>query len=120
MKGGIMKRNSCNKSSDDDVLPSSSSSSSLEIPTTFQESEIDQLARRLTEIGFDCAMDFIVKNDRDRVKAALELALSKPIKQIRNLPGYIRYLVKTPGEIPKPVQPGNKYIKGKYGRLVQR
>ena len=47
------------------------------------------------------------------------------MKGIKNIPGFIRYLVRTPGPIPDPEQPKDdddtdKYIRGKYGHMVRR
>lgn len=108
---------------DDDA---SSSSSSLNLPTTFNKSEIEQLVDQLTELGFDCAMRFVSSNDPERIRAAVERALSRPTGTIKNLAGYIRYLVKTPGAIPPPNHKvkdkleADKYIRGKYEHLVKR
>ncbi|HEY82226.1 MAG TPA: hypothetical protein G4O01_02935 [Dehalococcoidia bacterium] len=106
-----------NISDDDDIY--TSSSSSLAIPTTFNETPLEELARELTEEGFDGAMAFILKHDPARIRAALELARHKR-GRIKNLPGYVRYLVQTPGEIPKVPDPGDKYLKGKYSDMIRR
>ncbi len=45
------------------------------------------------------------------------------MKGIKNIPGFIRYLVRTPGPIPDPEKPKedtDKYITGKYGHMVKR
>ncbi|MFC1924820.1 hypothetical protein ACFLXA_05620 [Chloroflexota bacterium] len=117
---------------DDDViypdislLSHSSSTSSLPIRPgqTGLECEADQLIASLTGLGFDSAYGFVRRYGAQRIHAALRRALSQPRGTIRNLPGYIRYLVATPGPIPKPKrdsQPNDKYTSGKYGHIVQR
>lgn len=98
----------------------SSSSSSLALPTTFENSELEDLAAELTEFGFDAAMSFLIRNDPARVRAALEWVKHKPKGQIKNPAGLIRYLVKTPGPIPTVPNPADKYTKGRYGHMVRR
>lgn len=107
----------------------SSSSSSFSLPTTFLESEKNErleLIDRLTELGFDGALDFVMNHPVERVKEAVKRAVSRPQSTIRNLPGYIRYLVETPGKIPpsngaiKEKRRIEKYTKGKYGHVVRR
>ena len=116
---------------DDDVLyPDllSSISSSASCPDSRLqrgcfESDTDELIAGLTHLGFDAALNFVQQYGTQRVRAALERALSQPRGTIRNLPGYIRYLVASPGPIsrPKPqAQPNDKYISGRYGHVVQR
>ena len=79
---------------------------------------IDELA----ELGFNAAADFIVRHDPARIKQAVERARS--MKGIRNVPGFIRFLVTKPGPIPAPERDKkddpDRFIKGKYGHLVQR
>jgi len=121
-------------SNDDDASSSSSSSSSppeviggmgergeVKFQTTYLGSQVVELANELTELGFDGAMDFIVKHGYDRVKAARDRALSRPQGRIKNIAGYIRYLAITKGAIPAPNgKPEDKYTKGKYGHLMHR
>jgi len=79
---------------------------------------IDELA----ELGFNASADFIVRHDPARIKQAVERARS--MKGIRNVPGFIRFLVTKPGPIPAPERDKkddpDRFIKGKYGHLVQR
>jgi hypothetical protein len=91
----------------------------LEYPTL-----IDELA----ELGFNAAADFIVSHEPARIKQAVDRA--KSMKGIKNVPGFIRYLVDKPGPIPAPEKPKDgreryaddrdKYIKGRYGHMVKR
>jgi hypothetical protein len=60
---------------------------------------IDELA----ELGFNAASDFIVSHEPARVRQAVDRA--KSMKGIRNIPGFIRYLVAKPGPIPAPEKP---------------
>jgi len=112
---------------DNDVDTSSSSSSSppalpaaiLPMQTTFVNSNpTEELINELVDMGFDGALDLVLKYGYDRVKAARDRALSRPAGTIKNLPGYIRYLCKTKGAIPAPN--GDKYTTGKYQRMVKR
>ena len=110
------------KHDDDNVYTSSSSSSSssssrFHLQTSFTETQIEELENQLGKLGYDGGMALIGKYGYERVKQAVDRALSRPQGMIRNLPGYIRYLVITSGKIPPPN--GNKYTKGKYGHLVQ-
>lgn len=100
----------------------SSSSSPGELPTTFVESDIDNLVDELNEIDFDLPMKFIAEHGKERIKQALEYARSKPAGQVRNLPAFIRFLVQSPGRIPQAKREAkqNKYTSGKYGHIVRR
>ena len=83
--------------------------------------EYPTLIDELAELGFNAAADFIVRHEPARIKQAVERARS--MKGIRNVPGFIRFLVTKPGPIPAPEKDKNdrdKYIKGKYGHAVQR
>lgn len=84
-------------------------------------SELDELIADLQSIGFDMPMEYLARNSLARVRAALDYARSKPFGQVRNVPGYIRFLVKSTGRIPKrlPDPPQNKYLSGKYGHMVR-
>lgn len=117
---------------DDGTNPSSSSShqsssSAPEFPEIDFESDVDQLIDELGEVGFDAATAFVMRYGTERVRQALDLAKSKE-DQLTNMPGYIRMLVTSRGKIPKPQKPKepkgerdpDRYIKGKYGHLVQR
>jgi hypothetical protein len=45
------------------------------------------------------------------------------MKGIKNVPGFIRYLVDKPGPIPAPEKPKDgreKYVGGIYGHMVKR
>lgn len=78
---------------------------------------IDELA----ELGFNAAADFIVRHEPARIKQAVDRA--KSMKGIRNVPGFIRYLVAKPGPIPAPEKPKDtkeKYIGQKYSHMVKR
>jgi len=84
--------------------------------------EYPTLIDELAELGFNAAADFIVRHEPARIKQAVERA--KSIKGIRNMPGFIRFLVTKPGPIPAPEKDKkddpDRFIKGKYGHLVQR
>jgi hypothetical protein len=78
---------------------------------------IDELA----ELGFDAAADFVMKHEQERIRRAIDRA--KSLENVRNVPGFIRYLVTKPGPIPAPEKQKDdpdKYIKGKYGHMVRR
>ena len=81
---------------------------------------IDELA----QLGFDAAGDFAFKHEAARVRQAIARAKSHPPGKIKNIPGYIRFLVTTPGPIPhpeKPVKSDNaKYHTGRYGHMVKK
>jgi len=96
--------------------------SPVELPITFLDSELYDLAHKLTDIGFIGAIDYLAKQDPGRVKAAYDHAITLPKRGIWSLAGLVRYIVKTPGEIPKPLgsNDSDKYVKGKYGHLVNR
>lgn len=86
----------------DDNASSSSSSSEFFLQTSFTETEIEELENQLSALGFDGGMALIVKYGHERVKQAMDRALSRPPGAIRNVPGYIRHLVTTGGKIPPP------------------
>ena len=58
----------------------------------------------------------------ERIRRAIDRA--KSLQNVRNVPGFIRYLVTKPGPIPVPEKDKkddpDKFIKGKYGHLVRR
>jgi len=89
---------------------SSSSSSELAFQTSYQGTPIDELADQLTAIGFDGARDLILKYGYDRVSAAKARAESRPAGAIRNLAGYIRFLVTSKGAIPAPESEQSKPV----------
>ena len=83
----------------------------------------DDLISELAELGFDGAAAFVVRFEPERIRRAIARAKGHPPGKIKNLPGYIRYLVKTPGPIPGPEKPKgdtDKYTNGKYGHMVRR
>jgi len=83
----------------------------------------DDLITELAELGFDGATAFVVRFEPERIKRAIARAKGHPPGKIKNLPGYIRFLVKTPGPIPDPEKPTDnrdKYTNGKYGHMVKR
>lgn len=111
------------------ITPSSSSSSScgrrqrkkafgLQTSLMPPETLIDELA----ELGFDAAADFVVRHDQERIRRAIDRANSLK-GSVRNVPGFIRYLVTKPGPIPAPEKrkedDRDKFTKGRYGHMVQ-
>jgi len=124
-----MQRKITKKKNDDDVTSSSSSSSKapcaasaaiLHLQTTLVNpvKPVDILEQELMDLGFDGPMSLIQQYGYDRVKAAKDRAISRPPGLIKNLPGYIRYLCKSKGPIPAPN--GDKYVRGKLAKVVQR
>ena len=83
----------------------------------------DDLISELATLGFDGAAAFVVRFEHERVKRAIVRAKSHPPGKIKNMAGYIRFLVTTPGPIAPPEKPKDdnfaKYRTGKYGHLVQ-
>ena len=78
---------------------------------------IDELA----ELGFDAAADFVVRHEHERIRRAIDRA--KSMESVRNVPGFIRYLVTKPGPIAAPEKPKDnqdKYINGHRGHMVKR
>jgi hypothetical protein len=65
--------------------------------------EYPTLIDELAELGFNAASDFIVRHEPARIRQAVDRA--KSIKGIRNMPGFIRFLVTKPGPIPAPEKP---------------
>jgi hypothetical protein len=112
------RNNATTRLDDNDV--SSSSSSAISIQTTYQGTPIDELADQLTAMGFDGAMNLILKYGYDRVRNAKARAESRPPGTIRNMAGYIRFLVTSKGAIPAPDQPADKYNQGELQRHVKR
>lgn len=120
---------------DDDVIsksegPSSPSSSGKggvgEKPLRLQTSLIPPatLIDELAELGFEGAASFVTKHDHKRIRQAIARAVSHPHGKIKNLPGYIRYLVITPGPIPLPEKSSEeklreKYKQSRYANLVK-
>ena len=88
------------------------------------DSETIQLTAELAETGFDAAFTFVQRYGVERVRRALDRAKSLPSGQIKNLPGYIRHLVTSPGPIARPFQRADrqdKYRKqGKFSHLIYR
>lgn len=83
----------------------------------------DDLITELAELGFDGAAAFVLRYEGERIRRAIARAKGHPPGKIKNLPGYIRYLVKTPGPIPGPEKPRDdkdRYTGGKYGHMVRR
>lgn len=91
------------------------------IPPLAARSELDQLITDLQSVGFDMPMEYLAGKNLARVRAALDYALSKPPGEIKNVPGYIRFLVKSTGRIPKPLPDPvrNKHQSGKYGQMAR-
>ena len=118
------------KVADGDVKPTtrksrvSSSSSSGEFALkTSCFAPPDDLITELAELGFDGAAAFVVRFEPERIRRAIARAKGHPPGKIKNLPGYIRFLVKTPGPIPGPEKPRDdkdRYTGGKYGHMVRR
>lgn len=83
--------------------------------------EYPTLIDELAELGFNAAADFIVRHEPARIKQAVERARS--MKGIRNVPGFIRFLVTRPGPIPAPEKrkedDRDKFTRGRYGHLVK-
>jgi len=115
---------------DGDVKPttrksrvSSSSSSSCEFALkTSCFDPPDDLISELAELGFDGAAAFVVRYEGERIRRAIARAKGHPPGRIKNIPGYIRFLVKTPGPIPGPEKARDdvdKYTSGKYGHMVK-
>jgi len=103
-------------------ISSSSSSSPLALKTTYLNPPGD-LITELAELGFDGSAAFIGRFGPERIRRAIARAKAHPPGKIKNLAGYIRYLVTTPGPIPEPEKPKDdreKYISGRYGHMVKR
>ena len=100
---------------------SSSSSSPIELQTTCFDPP-DDLISELANLGFDGAAAFVVRFEHERVRRAIVRAKSHPPGKIKNMAGYIRFLVTTPGPIAPPEKPEDdraKYHSGRYGHLVK-
>jgi len=110
------------------IIPSSSSSSSsprrqrkkafgLQTSLIAPETLIDELAG----LGFDAAADFVTRFEADRIRRAIDRA--KSLQNVRNVPGFIRYLVTKPGPIPTPEKSKDdkdRFTKGRYGHMVKK
>jgi hypothetical protein len=95
---------------------SSSSSSDFSLPLSFENGEAENLLKELAEVGFDKPLDFLSRYHLHRIAQAVNFARSKPAGQIKNMAGFIRYLVQSPGAIPSVKKTEEKKQEGIFRR----
>lgn len=88
-------------------------------PIVYTAEIVQSLCDHLVKLGIDGAASLIQEYGPDRVGAKLMYALDQPEGKIKDLPGYIIASVVGRSGKGSPGKPADRYLKGRYGHLVQ-
>jgi hypothetical protein len=88
-------------------------------PIVYTAKIVQSLCDHLQKLGIDGAADLIKEYGPERVAEKLCYALDQPEGRIKDLPGYIVASVVGRSGKAAPVKTENRYLKGRYGHIVQ-